>query len=225
MASQTTGTSRGPRIRKPWYEGVSSGPGSRPPQTQPGSEYGRRTAQYPPQTPQEHYNQQKQQQQYQQQTQQQQYQQQSQQQQNQQYQNFLRNQQTMQIAKVTAGLVTQCLQNTINDDGFMRGLGARIAGPKGQRGLLDKQEATVHTTLDEQLKAVVEMIEQQSRQVESMLNAMEQKMGGMEAVLTGLAESLAAVVNHGKEGKRKAPATNATRRSRRIAKQRIEKRA
>ncbi|KAF4880935.1 hypothetical protein CGCFRS4_v016060 [Colletotrichum fructicola] len=132
------------------------------------------------------------------------------------------------IAKVTVGLVTQCLENTINDDRFMRGLGARIAGPKGQRGLLDKQGATARTTLgldrlSEQLKAVVEMMEQQSRQVESMLNVMEQKMGGMEAVMTGLAESLAAVVNHEREGKRKTPASNATRRSGRIAKQQRKK--
>ncbi|KAF4474085.1 hypothetical protein CGGC5_v017106 [Colletotrichum fructicola Nara gc5] len=72
-----------------------------------------------------------------------------------------------------------CWMKAINDDGFMRDFGARIAGPKRKGGLLDKQGRTTHTTPDldslEKLKAVEEMIERQSGQAKSMLKAMENR--------------------------------------------------
>lgn len=211
MASQTTGTGPG---KKPWYGG------------EPWYGGGQRTAQpHPQHQQQQHQQQQHQQRQYQ----QQQY-----------HQRFLKDLrslldgQSIQIAQVTVGSMTQCLQKAINDDGFMRDFGARIAGPKRKGGLLDKQGRTTHTTPDldslEKLKAVEEMIERQSGQAKSMLKAMEnvgvqvallcQKMDGMEAVMTGLAESLAAKVNDGRKGKGKTPAT---RRSNRIAKRQSKK--
>ncbi|KAK1657143.1 hypothetical protein BDP55DRAFT_38106 [Colletotrichum godetiae] len=236
MASRTSSGRR-------WYQGVHH---SQP--QQPRQQNEQRHQQSPPQQQQQHQQQQHQQQQHQQQQhqqqqhQQQQYQQQQQQQQQQQSQGgFSRDQQnqldrqTMQIFKMTVASVTQCLQNTVNDDNFMRGFRARMVGPKGVRGLLDKQGPTEHATpgldrLEKQFRAGVGLMEKQGGQAESVLKAMEElvallgrKIDSWEAVLSGFAASFAADQKDGKRGKTKTQASDTTqRRSGRIAKQRTQ---